>query len=322
VPPPSPSLSSAVTVFSHTRTPFAAGLSSSEQALVSQAAQLFTAIKTTVVSTDALSDPRQVQRLVFPSLNPAPSERFAIKEDGTFAFMGRSHFSTLSKNVHELHPRGFGGKAPKMLFYGTIGFGKSHSLAALALVLMQEDKRVVFLPTHKDLLDDRVKYFRKALLLAFGDSPELMQELMDAITQQELVRFCDQQAELYFVVDQWNALDANKQEDDARLALRKGDCKEMIDNAAFGFRIVRGASANNESAKVVGQHQDNVFKMCQFGGFDKVRSWLSRSSCVGCWLRVMGVLCCAVRSVYAAPCSLRTSAMRGGTNTPPSCPAR
>ena len=263
----------------HTHTLFASGLSPQEKTLVSLAAQLFAAIMKADVNTNALSEPKQVQRLLFPSLDPAPSERFAIEKDGTFAFMGRSHFSVLSKNVHELDPRGFGGKAPKMLFYGTIGFGKSHSLAALALVLMQEGKRVVFLPTCKDLLDDRVKYFRKALLLTFGDAPELMQELMDATTQQELVRFCDQQTELYFVVDQWNALDANKQEDDDLLGRRKGDCKEMIDNAAFGFRIVRGASANNESAKVVGQHQDNVFKMCQFGGFDEV--------CVCC------CVCCA-----------------------------
>ena len=177
--------------------------------------------------------------------------------------MGREHFASLHTKVGTLATNG---NARRLLFYGTMGFGKSFTIAALVFLLLHNKHRVIYIPTCVDLLPDRVEYFRAALFLAFSDDADI--EIIKTGTEDDLIRLCQATPDLIFVVDQWNALDVvDAMDPDGE---KKRACESMIERAACNGRFLRAASANNDSVKKTRGRQDSTDKLPVFGGLTNV----------------------------------------------------
>ena len=68
------------------------------------------------------------------------TDRFTILDDDSWSYMGREYFTTLLNKVTKL----MGSATREISLYGTIGFGKSHLLAALVCYLTVAGKRSIF----------------------------------------------------------------------------------------------------------------------------------------------------------------------------------
>lgn len=96
--------------------------------------------------------------------------------------------------------------------HGTPGAGKSHMLAALTCLLLQEGQKVVYIPDCRGLLRDAFSCLRHSLQLAFHGPSDAghRQYLEQCTTVQQLSTFCDWASLefcLLFIIDQTNALD-------------------------------------------------------------------------------------------------------------------
>ena len=69
--------------------------------------------------------------------NILPTERFKVTKDGYWKYMGREIFTELLNMVDTLKTNPVAG----LWLYGTIGYGKSHILAALACYLIAAGER-------------------------------------------------------------------------------------------------------------------------------------------------------------------------------------
>ncbi|CAB5378580.1 unnamed protein product [Rhizophagus irregularis] len=78
------------------------------------------------------SDPKNFLSLPYPYLGEKlPIDRFDIDHDGSFIFMGRTKFEQVLEDINKLQPRSY----MKLFIYGTVGYGKSHILTAIAYFL-------------------------------------------------------------------------------------------------------------------------------------------------------------------------------------------
>jgi hypothetical protein len=112
-----------------------------------------------------LSNPAIQIKFPFPFVGDSIPERFNYDGDhGYWDYVGREKFTELVDATDALettHWRGY-------LFYGTIGYGKSHMLAALAYYLISAGKRIVYIPDCRECAWSPVDYLRAAMLLARG----------------------------------------------------------------------------------------------------------------------------------------------------------
>lgn len=101
----------------------------------------------------------------FPFVGDSIPERFNYDGDhGYRGYVGRENFAELVNAIDALettHWRGY-------LFYRTIGYGKSHLLAAPACYLISAGKRIVYIPDCRECAWSPVNYLRAAMLLAWG----------------------------------------------------------------------------------------------------------------------------------------------------------
>lgn len=159
-------------------------------------------------------DPSIVQTLPFPYLGPKP-ERFRL-ENGCFRFYGRTGFRELYEEADNMAV----GYTWLCYLEGTLGAGKSHTLAAIVCLLMRKGKAIVYLPDCHHMLANSSSYLQQALLLTFvhdGYYGEQMLSLAleDSLTDQDrgnrLKGICNSAAKahqfLLFMIDQTNALD-------------------------------------------------------------------------------------------------------------------
>jgi hypothetical protein len=114
-----------------------------------------------------LSNPIKNTFLPFP-YDGSTHGRFGV-EDGCFNFSGREKFAELHAAVNKLDKT-----CPRLLLYGTSGYGKSHLLAAEAVAQMtpgEKQKRIVYLPDCKQMLTAPATYMKSALRLALHLKP-------------------------------------------------------------------------------------------------------------------------------------------------------
>ncbi|MDO9334039.1 MAG: hypothetical protein Q7T57_05905 [Dehalococcoidales bacterium] len=161
-------------------------------------------------------------------------------------------------------------KSEVMFLYGTIGWGKSHLLAAMVCLLMRKGRKVVYLPDCKVMLDDPIKYFRSALLLTFASEPDIQQQAARLDSAEHIIRFCDQFPDLTYVIDQFNALEQDMTKDSTEMLAMKASVHKMINSATFNRALVKAASANNLTARVIHDKQLNMNIQTLFGGMDQV----------------------------------------------------
>lgn len=219
------------------------------------------------LDTARLSDPNVWLDLPFPCTLPGMSLRFSLR-DGNFRFMGRRPFQRLLDEMELL--KQVAGRNSALNVYGTSGYGKSHMLAALVVVLMQAGKRVAYIPDCGAYGADPAVTLRRALSLAFVGDERMLVEIEKAGTLDALVEVCQRgdRGQIYFVADQFNAL-----EEEAKTAglpkLERGVARSSILRAASCHYLIKGLSANNHTARISsGQLNEAILEL--MGGMDTV----------------------------------------------------
>lgn len=118
----------------------------------------------------ALSDPSKQFWLPFPSLDTIP-KRFTRDKQKRFYYEGRQQ---LQERITEIKDaQSF---AEHFVWRGTVGYGKSHMMAAAACVLLAESYNVVYIPDCAKLRSDELVYLklRDALCVAFADNFDVL----------------------------------------------------------------------------------------------------------------------------------------------------
>ena len=178
--------------------------------IIDRASDLLKRIKSQTPE-DPLDLATPAERLIalpFPSLLPTlPRGRFGFDSKGNWGYMAREKFKELLQAVDEL----LESTGVDLLFYGTIGYGKSHLLAALVCYLFSTGSQVIYIPDCQQCLRNPVEYVRTAMLLAWVGNYALQMEIMDLETRLDILGFLDDRAaegrQVVFVIDQMNALE-------------------------------------------------------------------------------------------------------------------
>ncbi|KAF8539204.1 hypothetical protein BDD12DRAFT_981132 [Trichophaea hybrida] len=200
---------------------------------------------------EQLSNPARITSLPFPSLaGPLPTTRFHLN-DGYWDYIAREIFEELLQKVEELKRNPHAG----LWLYGTIGYGKSHLLAALVCYLISTGDTVVYLPDCRVLGANPVSYVRLAMLLAWaGDS-------------------------VVFVVDQMNALEKSPAGEDDNLAdQRKQDIWQWLQLCWTRQKPIFSTSANFNTYFWMHRKQTHTLKLLVHGGFTarEAEKWWQR----------------------------------------------
>ena len=154
--------------------------------------------------------------------------------------------------------------------YGTRGYGKSHIIAAVVVLLMKKKGGlpVLFLPQVRDMADsDPLPYLRAAALLTFASASDaqIMSDIEDCDSLSALTAVISKH-QFILVADQLNSL-----KEDSRIADdKKKLVRNLLDTLGGGRVYVRGFSANNQTAQVFAVTQRSQIDIKWFGGFDVV----------------------------------------------------
>ncbi|RIB06860.1 hypothetical protein C2G38_2046468 [Gigaspora rosea] len=224
------------------------------------------------------SSPKNFLSLPFPYPGSKPIDRFAINEDGFFTFMGRKEFINVLNEINTFKAcTGY----MEMFIYGTVGYGKSHILTAIACFLLRDERRVVYLPDCRKLAVNPMKYVKSALFLTYVDDDTKINEINACESFDQIIKFCGSLDEtLYFIVDQMNALDdcnnTGIDPETRRLV------KENIDKLCWDHFYIKSSSANNQAVLHLKQKQTNEKKITLYGGFDEeeMEEWWKRHNSV------------------------------------------
>ena len=156
----------------------------------------------------SLTDPSGNAWLPFPSLSHSIPSRFS-REGRSFYFVGRPQLKDVLEQIKDRQDA-----QHHLQWLGTIGYGKSHLLAAAACCLLAEGWEVVYIPDCSDLLDEAVAYhvLRDALLMAFAGIGTHITAIEKCATIDALVQWCvgslpvAKDSKLVFLLDQAHAM--------------------------------------------------------------------------------------------------------------------
>jgi hypothetical protein len=140
----------------------------------------------------------------------------------------------------------------------------------MVCLLMRKGRKVVFLPDCKALLREPVDYFRSALLLTFAAEPSIQPQVANLCSLEDVIYFCKSHNDLTFIVDQYNALEQDMKKDDADTLQAKSVARRLIDSATYDRALLKAASANNFTARVIHDKQLNMNIVTLFGGMNQV----------------------------------------------------
>lgn len=238
---------------------------------------IITAIATASADAQDYSTPGKVQQIPFPFIG-APHGRFHMeKQNGinVFRYGGREVFQQLHDQVSAL--KYLGGHTYLQL-YGTIGYGKSHVLAALAVLLMRlGEKRVVYVPDCKKMLVSPGDYMKQALLLALKLKPldtepeaayAALQECEGPDDIQRWKRARITEGDLLFFVGQVSSLDP-KGASALHDLVKVEQCRTFLNNMYTGQLVVEESSANNEQAHEDNSSQSRPPRVSCYGGLSE-----------------------------------------------------
>ncbi|KAL1916623.1 uncharacterized protein VTP21DRAFT_5327 [Calcarisporiella thermophila] len=233
---------------------------------------------------EEFSDPSKLIKLPFPFLGLLPVDRFNIT-DGCFIYMGREGFARVLAEIENFRDPSY---YNRLYVYGSIGYGKSHILAAMACLLFQQGKRVVYLPDCRAMAQNFLRYLKEALLLTFGDSESYQLEILKCDTTEKINAFCDEifdrdSIRLYFIIDQLNALDHELVNRDNICNTIKSSIQVCLDQIMYSHYAIKSASANFQSAIHMEQKQLSEKKIALLGGLTKAEMqewWKLYSDCL------------------------------------------
>jgi hypothetical protein len=233
--------------------------------------KLMEAIMMSKADPSEYANPSNMFEIPFPFIGEIP-DRFILTK-GMIGFMGREKFTQLWDAVLSLHV-GVDWLSTeskpvfkKAMLYGTLGFGKSHMLAALVtLLIRQGERKIVYIPDCKAFLENSFQYMRSALLTTFFRDEERFIQVLNAQILVDLKYICLSVADgdLIFIIDQYNAIEV-----DDRLTAnneKKLTCQEFLNEISFKHCILRASSANNTTAVRDAHKQRSELDMKWFGG--------------------------------------------------------
>lgn len=225
-------------------------------------------------NADWYSNPGNMGTLPFPFLFCHLPERFQLLDNPPgcdFEYIGRESFASVWETVGKLRlPAGRG----RIYIHGTMGYGKSHILAALACLLAREGKRVVYVPDCRQMLNAPLLYLKSALLCAFPDPPSFRDRIAirACSSVQHLLQFCQaRQDRWYFIIDQRNALDPEELGQDMASNSAKTEWSAVLLEMAVTHYSITSASANHKTVKHMRQKQTGDLKLSLMGGMSEVR---------------------------------------------------
>jgi len=133
--------------------------------------------------------------------------------------------------------------------HGTLGYGKSYILAALAIRLMQQERKVVYLPDCRRLVRSFLTYLKSALVLTYAGDLETQSKFLKCATGQALVNWCimratSMQEELYFLIDQMNALDTDVDSLNSVSLEERRQCAKLIAGLEGCHYLVYSSTGN------------------------------------------------------------------------------
>lgn len=162
----------------------------------------------------------------------------------SFYYYGREAFLALAAKGNRMNTT----TRRKLYLHGTMGTGKSHVMAAYAVYLVANQKRVVFIPDCRLLAVIPTRTLRNALLLAFADlKGSIIQDIEAIRTASNLKDFCDRIAArytIYFLIDQVNALDPSEPTEDRLSVHQKEETRALLDWITVSHIKIQSGSGN------------------------------------------------------------------------------
>jgi hypothetical protein len=156
-----------------------------------------------------------------------------------------------------------------------MGYGKSHIMAAMASLMMQDGRRVVYLPDCAAVYTKPVTTIQCALLVAFADRPDICTTLEAAPTIEDFKNFCRayDECQLYFLLDQVNAFDVEMTSTGTVgvSASRKGEIRDTIWEMAGSHYVIFSASGNYTTGIHDTDRQTHTSLFILSGGLTEVR---------------------------------------------------
>lgn len=219
------------------------------------------------------SNPQNMSTLPFPFLSRTlPVERFHFSPNNrvrVFHYIGREQFGRVWDNAMSLLQ--LTGRT-RLSLSGTMGYGKSHILAALACLLARSGHHVVFLPDAREMLANKFSYLQTALLCAFTDPSlsSIRAGIRSCQTIDDLENFCYANGPLIFIVDQINALEEEDDRSDSITNAEKTELHQLLRRLSSHYTYITGASANHRAAQRMRQKQTNDLKNEMTGGMSEV----------------------------------------------------
>jgi hypothetical protein len=202
-----------------------------------------------------------------------PADRFELVDHRPgcdFQYIGRESFDRVWEAVDGLQTTI--GRS-QIYIHGTMGYGKSHILAALACVLAQKGNQVIYLPDCREMLWGPLPPLQTALLCAFS-VPSLS-------LQQATIRACHSGADLvtfyrktpsrwYFIIDQMNAFDEEASNEDEISNVKKNELNDLLAEMTVSHYAIKSASANHKTTMHMQWKQTNDIKLSLMGGMSEV----------------------------------------------------
>jgi len=223
------------------------------QAILEKAREVFLKLKNVDETAESLSQ-LVSKELLWPTsaqLTESQSIRFFGQSAATFTFLGRSFVRQVADSTRR-----------RIFLYGPQGVGKSHILAAVALVLSVKFAKgeagslpVCYIPDMGDALNEGI--FFSCFLQAFINQPTELAAvgLIDPSDVPSLGRWTRNHGGITFIADQCNAigksLEPGKQQTREDEALEK-----LIKGAGFGNRLIFAASSNQTKVDVFSTSMD------------------------------------------------------------------
>ncbi|RHZ84084.1 hypothetical protein Glove_85g77 [Diversispora epigaea] len=255
------------------------GQESKKMKLVATANKIMEGIMKLSDTCEVYSDPKNFLTLPFPFPgSDKPVDRFAINVDGFFTFMGRTEFNNVLSEIMTFR---LGTGYREMFIYGTVGYGKSHILTAIACFLLRSRRRVVYLPDCRKLIVGGMDYIKSALFLTYVDDDTKTAQIDACESFDQIIKFCEELGEtLYFIVDQMNALDYY--DGTGADSERKRQVKEDIDRLCLNHYYIKSSSANNHTVLHFMQKQTSEKKIALYGGFDvdEIKEWWKKHNSI------------------------------------------
>lgn len=156
-----------------------------------------------------LTNPSACTWLPYPSLGASLPDMFARGQDRTFNFVGRPQLANLLGQITAT------GKHLHQRWVGTIGYGKSHLLAAAACCLLADGWHVVYISDSAELggrnNEGAFDVLQEAMLVAFAGNESDMVAIANCGSISELQAWCKslkpvQSDRLIFLLDEAHAI--------------------------------------------------------------------------------------------------------------------